>query len=146
MNTIPFLPVLGAGVAAFLLGWAWYSKILFQKPWMASLGITDADYEKVGKPEAFRTMVYGFLTMLATAYGVAVLLTLLEPASLTEALAVSLFACFAFSITLEFSRMIYESKDPHWSRGPQVLFLISSGWQMVQFSAITTVLWFTLLS
>jgi hypothetical protein len=42
--------------------------------------------------------------------------------------------------------MIYESKDPHWSRGPQVLFLISAGWQVAQFSAITTVLWFTLLS
>jgi hypothetical protein len=49
---------------------------------------------------------------------------------------------FTFGVTTKFMEMIYESKDPNWSKKPQLLFLIGSGHLIVSALIITTVLWY----
>ncbi len=39
---VNFVAVLVAGLAAFVLGWLWYSPLLFVKPWMRARGIDPA--------------------------------------------------------------------------------------------------------
>ena len=39
MVHVTYLPVLVAAVAAFVLGWLWYSPLLFFKPWMRLRGM-----------------------------------------------------------------------------------------------------------
>lgn len=134
--------VLVASVAAYIVGWLWYSKVLFQKPWMESLGKTDADWEQNGKKDMPKVMLYGFLVTVVVAYGIAVFLAITEPKSLMEAMQVALLICFSFIVTTKFSDLIYESKEPHWSRRPQQLFFISTGYQVVSFLVMTAIIWY----
>lgn len=134
--------VLVATLAAYFLGWLWYSKILFQKPWMESLGKTDADWDDRAKKEMPRTMLYGFLVTMVMAYGIAVFLEIIAPETLVGAIQVGLLLCFSFVVTTKFMDLIYESKEPHWSRKPQQLFLISVGYQIVSFLIMTVIIWY----
>ena len=133
--------VLVATVFAYLVGWAWYSKVLWQKPWMEALGKTDADAPRNTK-EFARTMVYGFFATFAVALGIKTLMLLFEPSTLTIATELVLAMVFTFGVTTKFMEMIYESKEPNWSKKPQILFLIGSGHQIVSALVITAVLWF----
>ena len=130
-----------ATVLAYLAGWAWYSKILWQKPWMEALGKTDADVAE-NKLEFARSMLYGFFATLATALGVKALLLFADPGTFLVAIDLVLVVVFAFGVTTKFTELIYESKDPHWSKKPQILLLIGSGYQIVSALIITAVLWF----
>lgn len=134
--------VLVASFAAYLFGWLWYSPILWQKPWMESTGVSNQDYEQNGKKEMPRVMLYGFLVTVVIAYGIAVFLALLQPESLIIAIQLAMLICFSFIVTANYMKLIYESKDPHWSRKPQMLFLISSGHQIGQFLIMTAVIWY----
>lgn len=134
--------VLVASFAAYLVGWAWYSKVLFQKPWMESLGKTDADWDEKAKKEMPKVMLYGFLVTTVVAYGIAVFLAITEPKTLMDAIQVALLICFSFIVTTNFQALIYESKEPHWSRKPQQLFLISAGYQIVSFLVMTAIIWY----
>jgi hypothetical protein len=46
---INYLAVLAAAVSAFVIGGLWYSPVLFQKPWLAANGFSEADAQK-GSP------------------------------------------------------------------------------------------------
>ena len=43
---INYLAVVAAAASAFLIGGLWYSPALFQRPWMAANGFTEADMKK----------------------------------------------------------------------------------------------------
>lgn len=129
--------ILCAGVAAYIVGALWFSPVLFMKPWREALGKTDADI-KVSMP---RVMLYGFINTLATAFALAVLIELTEVATLTQYFQVVFFALFAFVATTKFNDLIYSSQEPHWSRKPQILFLINLGYYISSYSAVALVLW-----
>ena len=132
--------VLVATVFAYLAGWAWYSKILWQKPWMEAVGETFDDAPK-STFAMVSPMVYGFFVTFAMALGIDMLLLLTEPDTFLTAIDLILVIVFAFGVTTKFMEMIYESKEPHWSKKPQILFLIGSGHQIVSAVIITTILW-----
>ena len=130
-----------AALVAYLAGWAWYSKYLWQKPWMESLGKTQAEWDEKAKKDMPKTMAYGFITILAISFSVAVFLQLVGASTLLEALQVGLLICFSFVVTTKFSDMIYSSPPPHWGRRAQQLFIIEAGYQIVLFSILSTVIW-----
>lgn len=132
--------VLVATVFAYLAGWAWYSKVLWQKPWMEAVGKTFDDVPK-NTFELVSPMVYGFFVTFGIALGIKTLLLLFVPTTLIVALELVLVMVFTFGVTTKFMEMIYESKEPHWSRKPQQLFLIGSGHLIVSTLIITTILW-----
>lgn len=133
--------VLLATVVAYLVGSAWYSKVLWQKPWTEAVGKTSADAPK-SRGDFARIMLYGFFATFATTLGIKTLLLMVAPETLTVAIELVLLVVFAFGVTTKFMELIYESKEPHWSKKPQTLFLIGSGYQIVSALVITTVLWF----
>lgn len=135
-----FWPILAAAAAAFLFGGFWYSKTLFAKTWNESVGRTEEDMLNMSK-EQKRTMTYGFLATVALSYALSSVLSFIEPETLTQSLQIAILICFGFVITIKFSDMIFASRDPHWSRKPQMLFLIDSGYYLIAFSIITAVLW-----
>jgi magnesium-transporting ATPase (P-type) len=87
-------------------------------------------------------MFFGFMVVFITTYALAVILAVINPTSLMSALQISIFLCFAFVVTTKFSELIYESREPHWSKRPQMLFLISCGYQIGHFVIATVVIWF----
>lgn len=134
--------VLVATFVAYLVGWAWYSPILWQKPWMEARGDSGQNWNEEGKKEMPKIMAYGFLSTLATAYAIAVFLALGDASSLMNALQIGLLLCFGFVITLKFSDLIYTSFPPHWGKRAQRLFLIDVGYQVVLFSILSGVIYY----
>jgi hypothetical protein len=132
--------VLVAAVAAYVVGWAWYSPILWQKPWMEARGKT-ADDTKSGMSEMPKVMFYGFVNTLLVSFVIAVFLALTQVASLMQALQVALLLCFGFVVTLKFNDLLYTSTPPHWGKRAQILFLIDVGYQIVLFVVVAAIIW-----
>lgn len=68
LSDINFLAVIVAGVAAFALGAAWYSKALFGKGWQKDLGFTD-EYLQQGNMAV--TFGLSLVAMIIMAFGMA---------------------------------------------------------------------------
>lgn len=132
--------VLLAGIAGYLVGWAWYSRILWQKPWMAARGDNGSNWETTGKKDMPKIMAYGLVNTLLTAYVISVFLALTDAHTVLEALQVSLLLCFGFVVTLKFNDLIYTNTPPPWGRRAQMLFLIDVGYQIALFSVVAIVL------
>lgn len=60
MDSINWLAVVAATVAAFVLGGLWYSPVLFGKPWQKAAGLSDETL-KVGNP----ALIFGGSFVLA---------------------------------------------------------------------------------
>jgi hypothetical protein len=133
--------VLVAAIAAYLVGWAWYSPILWQKPWMAARGATAED-SKAGMKEMPKVMFYGFLNTLAEVFAIAVFLALIGPTTLVGSLQVALLLCFGFVVTVKFNDLLYTAHPPHWGRRAQMLFLIDAGYQVALFVVAAAIIWY----
>jgi len=53
-TSLHFLPVLCTTILGFMLGWVWYSPLLFVKPWMKEMGFT---VEQMKKPSTSQGMM-----------------------------------------------------------------------------------------
>ena len=133
--------ILVATIAAYLIGWAWYSPILWQKPWMKARGDTGEHREKEGRKEMPKIMAYGFLNTLAEVFVIAVFLALTGVTTLLASLQVALLLCFGFVVTVKFNDLLYTAHPPHWGKSAQLLFLIDAGYQVVLFMSASAILW-----
>lgn len=134
--------VLLAAIAGYLIGWAWYSQLLWQKPWMAARGDMGGGGGYTGKTEVPKIMVYGFLNTLAISFAIAVFLALTGGSTLLSALQVTLLLCFGFTVTVKFNELLYTARPPHWGRNAQLLFLIDSGYLVALFMTTGAIIWF----
>jgi len=129
--------LLAASVAAYIFGWLWYSPIMFGKLWMKLADKGESD----NKP-TLRLVSYGFFTTFAVVLGVETLLLMTNPDTFLSALAPVVLFVFAFGVTTKFTELLYESKEPEWSKGPQQLFLIGSGHLIFSATVMAAVLFF----
>lgn len=132
-------PIFAAATASYIVGILWYSPILFMKPWMRGIGKTEADLF-AHKNERTKIMVYSFFISFATAFGLSTFFTLLGVHSVLTGLQVALLIAFSFIITTKFADLLYASREPHWSRTPQELFLVESGYTVASFLTMATTL------
>ncbi len=121
------LIVLGAAVASFLLGWLWYSKVLFGNIWMRESGVTptDEDRKKMGQ-----TMGLGFLADIVKAF-----FLLFLSANFAEGghqFLVAFVIWIGFLLPLVLSSKLYEKRS--WT-----LFIITGGYQLVSLLAMSVV-------
>lgn len=113
--------VLGATVAWFLLGWLWYSPVLFAKPWMALTGKTNADIKK-GNPA--QAMITSFILAFVEAYILAHFIALSQAMNFAEGLQIGFWLALGF-IAIPFAI------DYVYSGKPWKLYGISAGYQFV---------------
>lgn len=135
-----FISVLVATLAGYTAGMLWFSARLFMNPWLKALGKTEADLS-ANKKEVPRIMLYGFLNTAATAFALGVILELVTTPTLLAYLQVAFFVCFSFVVTTKFNDLIYASREPHWSRQPQILFLVNVGYYIFSFTAMALAFW-----
>ena len=71
LNNMSWLPTLVAFVASFALGWAWYSPMLFLKPWQEGIGEPTwrAPMWMPMATQAFGTLLLSMVVGLAVAGG-----------------------------------------------------------------------------
>jgi len=68
-----WLAVVGTAVIGFLLGWLWFSNILFAKPWMAEMHITEEKMKEAAQKGMAKFFVQGFIYTLLSTLALAVL-------------------------------------------------------------------------
>lgn len=65
--TISYLAIVLSGIASMIIGFLWYSKFLFGRPWMRLMGYTDESI-KVAQKSLGKLYGISFLLSLLTAY------------------------------------------------------------------------------
>lgn len=112
-----WLAILVAGVAYFMLGGLWYSKILFGNSWikLSNINMNDPNAKKgVGQ-----IMFASFLLMLVATIGLALLLSKVELSNWMSGAKVGLIAGICFSATSICITFLYEKR-------PMALHLINA--------------------
>src|SRR5437867_13130828 len=99
MVHVNYLAVLVAAVAVFVLGWLWYSPLLFFKPWMRLRGL-DPAAAMAGAKMPVGKLLIEFARCLVLAYVLARLVALLSVSSWTGAVHVGFFLWIAFPVVL----------------------------------------------
>ncbi|MDO8572610.1 MAG: DUF1761 domain-containing protein [bacterium] len=135
-----------AAIVGYVIGMAWYSPILFMKPWLEGQGKTPEDFSKPQKHKTkkymFSLMVYTFMVTTTIAFVLAVFITLTGALTLLEILQISILLAFGFIVTTKFSDMLYTVDKPFWSMQAQKLFFVNAGYYIAMFLAMGSTLYY----
>ena len=131
---VNWLAVLVAGVAYFLIGGLWYSKMLFGTKWASLLKIDMNNPES--KKGVGAIMFYSFVHMVLTCIGLAILVAKMDMTVLSAGVKLGLLTGLLFAVTSVSITFLYEKK-------PLALHFITGGYLVVGnvVAAIILVLW-----
>ena len=132
MPEVNYLAVLVAAVAAFILGWIWYSPMLFAKPWSAENPAMMEQQRSNPQPMG-RSIAVAFLCGLIAAYAMGVLLIPQQHHSLTIGLKRGFASGVCLVATAYGATYTFEGKSMrHW--------LINAGYYVVEFTLMGAIL------
>ena len=108
MVHLNYLAVLVAALAAFVLGWLWYSPLLFFKPWMRLRGM-DPVAAMAGAKMPVGKLVVEFARCLVLAYVMAWLVALLHIGSVMGSVHFGLVMWLGFPVILLTGSVLWEN-------------------------------------
>src|SRR6266576_1734899 len=108
MVHVNYLAVLVAAVAVFVLGWLWYSPLLFYKPWMRLRGM-DPVAAMAGAKMPGGKLLIELARCLVLAYMIAFFMALLDVSSWTGAVHLGLLLWFGFPVMLLTGSVLWEN-------------------------------------
>jgi hypothetical protein len=118
--------VLAAAVASMIIGFVWYSPILFAKPWMLAMGYDPEDKARIAEMQKTAGPKYGisFLASLLTAFVLGKFMLHFGISTYFYGAKVGFEVWIAFVLTVQLT-------DKLFSNRPLKLFLINTGYQFV---------------
>ncbi len=123
---VNFLSVLLAAIANMVVGFLWYSPLLFAKPWMKLMGYT-AKNMKAQSKEMGKTYAISFVLAIVTAYVLfhvmAFSANFYGYSATTTALLTGFWMWLGFVAPVQFTSELFGKKN--WS-----LFAINTGYQL----------------
>ena len=108
MVHVNYLAVLVAAVAVFVLGWLWYSPLLFFKPWMRARGM-DPVAAMAGAKMPGGKLVIEFARCIVLAYVIARFVALLGVGSSLGAVHFGLFVWIGFPVIILTGSVLWEN-------------------------------------
>jgi hypothetical protein len=120
LSAINWLAVLVCGIASLVVGFIWYSKPVFLKPWLKGIGKTE-EFTKNPKPLNF---VYLFIGSFIEAFFLALLIAVMGSMTLVSGLQAGFLVWLGFVATTSFA-------DNLMSGGSFSLFSIQAGFHLV---------------
>jgi hypothetical protein len=135
MHHLHWLAVLIAAIATMIVGFLWYSPILFAKPWMREMGYDPNDKVKVQEMQKSAGPAYfgSFIASLLTAFTLALFLDAIHVQDLYAGLAVSFHAWLGFVATVQLTGALFTKQS-------MKLFGINTFYQLVCFLVMGTIL------
>ena len=127
--------VLVAAVATMVVGFLWYSPILFARPWMVAMGYDPNDKAKVAEMQKGAGLLYG-ISMLASLLSAFVLGKVIDGMTINTAL---YGLKVGFAIWLGFVATV-QLTDTLFGKKPTKLFLINTGYQLVCYLAMGAII------
>ena len=127
--------VLAAAVAAMVLGFLWYSPVLFANPWMKLMGYDPNDKARLAEMQKSAGPSYA-MSFVASILSAAVLGKIIVIASVHSAL---YGMKFGFAVWLGFVTT-EQLTNTLFSRQPSRLYAINTGYQLVCYLAMGAIL------
>ena len=127
LGSINYIAVVVAIVTNMALGAAWYSPLLFAKPWMAANGLTEESISEAGS--ATKGYVVAVIASIVIAFAIALFAQASGVDTAVEGLLLGLAAGLGFVATTLAASYIFESR-------PLKLYLINAGYPVVSFTLI----------
>ena len=135
IHTLNLFAVLTAALSTMVLGFVWYSPILFAKPWMREMGFDPSDKVKVQEMQKAAGPAYfgSFVASLVSAFVLALFLHWLRVESLEFGLLVGFHVWLGFVATVQLTSVLFMKQS-------MKLFAINTGYQLVCYLAMGAIL------
>ncbi len=129
---VNWLAILGAVVSSMVIGFLWYSPILFGKEWqeLSKIKKGDIDQSSKGMAKTYSTTMIGAFVM---AYVLKLLIDLVYVTSVFEGMQLAFWIWLGFVATSMVNTVLYDKK-------PWALYLINSGYQLANLLAMGAIL------
>ncbi len=127
--------VLAAAVAAMVVGFLWYSPLLFARPWMVLMGYDPEDKAKLAEMQQGAGKMYS-LSFVASLVSAAVLAKIIAITTVNSALygmKVGFAVWLGFVATVQLTGVLF-------ARQPTKLYLINTGYQLVCYLVMGAIL------
>jgi hypothetical protein len=124
-----------AAVATMVVGFLWYSPLLFARPWMVAMGYDPDDKTRIAEMQKSAGPMYGIslLASLLSAFVLAKILVGLTIYSALYGMKIGLAVWLAFVATVQLT-------DKMFGQRPMKLFLINTGYQLVCYLVMGAIL------
>ena len=123
---VNLLSVLVAAIATMILGFLWYSPLLFAKPWTLAMGYDPNDKAKMDEMRKGAGKLYG-ITFVASLISAFVLAKIIDVTTVNAALygmKIGFAVWLGFVTTVQLTSTLFKKR-------PIKLYLIDTGYQLV---------------
>jgi len=126
--------VLAAAVATMVIGFLWYSPMLFARPWMVLMGFDPNDKAKLAELQKGAGKSYGlaFLASLVMAFVLGKIIAVTTVNTAVYGMKVGFAVWLGFVTTVQFTDMLFGR--------PSRLYLINTSYQLVCYLAMGAIL------
>ena len=135
LHHLNWLAILVAAVATMILGFLWYSPLLFAKPWMREMGYDPNDKAKTQEMQKSAGPAYAgsFVASLISAFTLALILHGLRAEDLHFGIMASFHIWLGFVATVQFTSALFAKQS-------MKLLAINTGYQLVCYLAMGAIL------
>ena len=135
MHSLNWLAILVAAVVTMILGFLWYSPLLFAKAWTREMGYDLNDKAKMDEMRKSVGPAYAgsFVASLISAFTLALILHGMRAESLHFGIMASFHIWLGFVATVQFTGALFAKQS-------MKLFAINTGYQLVCFLAMGAIL------
>jgi Protein of unknown function (DUF1761) len=135
MHNLNWLAILVATISTMVVGFLWYSPILFAKPWMREMGYDPNDKSKTQEMQKSAGPAYAgsFLANLLSAFTLALILHGMRGEDLHGGLMLSFHVWLGFVATVQFTGALFMKQS-------MKLFAINTGYQLVCYLVMGAIL------
>ena len=134
-HNLNLLAVLVAALSTMVVGFLWYSPILFAKPWMREMGYDPNEKAKVQEMQKSAGPAYftSLLASVVTAFILALFLHEMHVQSVTLGLLIAFHVWLGFVATVQLTGVLFMKQSVK-------LFAINTGYQLVCYLAMGAIL------
>ena len=127
--------VLVAGLATMVLGFLWYSPLLFARPWMIAMGYDPEDKSRLQEMQksAGKSYAIAFVASLVSALVLGKIIHLATVNSALYGMKIGFAVWLAFVTTVQFTAKLFGNQSTR-------LYLINTGYQLVCYLAMGAIL------
>ena len=132
---VNLLAVLAAGVACMVIGFLWYSPMVFARPWTIAMGMDPDDKEKMGEMQKSAGKLYGmaFLMAIIAAFVLGKFFARLAIDDMQRAMMYSIAVWGGFVATVQLTGVLFSHK-------PLKVWFIDTGYQLLCYVATGAIL------
>lgn len=135
MHSLNWLAILVAAISTMVVGFLWYSPLLFAKAWMREMGYDPNDKARMEEMKKSAGLAYGgsFMASLLSAFTLALVLHGLRTEGLHTGLMLGFHVWLGFVATVQFTGALFAKQS-------MKLFVINTGYQLVCYLVMGTIL------